>query len=89
MKISPKILKRNQELAQKRFDNNIKLLAILVDLFNKHRDIRFMQAMQSLGFVAQDEYVVGDTNWINNYYEEPEVTFERVKKIADQVLYGD
>lgn len=63
--------------------NNEFLLHELEHLINIHPDLRFSQILQNYGFIkperpARPENKIG---WQNEFYVEPEVILERVRRI--------
>jgi hypothetical protein len=66
-----------------RLQANIQLLKILEALIKEQgADLRFSQILQSYGFVRQTRPAKPDLGieWMNEFYEEPEVILERVKR---------
>lgn len=65
---------------------NLHLATILIELIKEYPDQRFSQILQNYGFIkpnrAADPLVRVD--WQNEFYEEPDVILERVKrKVVD------
>mgnify|MGYP006275443969 CR=1 FL=1 len=65
---------------------NEELVKILTEILEQNPELRFSQVLLSFGFVQHtrpvarrtaDEYIV---NWKDEFYTEPEVILERVKK---------
>jgi len=66
-----------------RKEANLQLVTELFNIVQKYPDLRFSQILGSYGFVRQERAVryedVGVT-WQNDFYTEPSVVLERVKK---------
>ena len=54
---------------------NLEILKKLQDFIEKHPEYRFHQALWAAGLVTRDK----DLNIIDKFYEESEVTFDKLK----------
>lgn len=78
---------------ENRLEYNKKILELLSMLVEKYPDLRFNQILWQLEIIQKDK----DGNIIDNFYEEPSVTFERIKndykiiaqEVALEVIYPD
>ena len=62
-----------------RYDYNKKLLTLLCLYFEKHKDVRFIQALHILGIIDKDG--------TDRFYEEPRDTYEKAtEKLLEDIL---
>ena len=54
---------------------NVEILKKLQDFIEKHPEYRFHQALWAAGLITRDK----DLNIIDKFYEESEVTFDKLK----------
>lgn len=54
---------------------NLEILKKLQDFIEKHPEYRFHQALWAAGLITRDK----DLNIIDKFYEESEVTFDKLK----------
>lgn len=80
-----------EKLKEDRYTYNKRIVELLTALVEKYKDLRFCQLLWALEIIKKDK----DDNIIDNFHEEPNETFERIKneykiiaqEIALDILY--
>lgn len=67
-----------KDIIEKRYNDNIKILDILRNHIEKHKDIRFEQLLYILNLVPKKDEDL--------FYEEPNITLNKILKIIN---YGN
>lgn len=64
-----------KDIIEKRYNDNIKILDILRNHIEKHKDIRFEQLLYILNIIPKKDEDL--------YYEEPNITLNKIYKIIN------